>query len=165
MTTIRTMSLIVLILTMSITNAQINNFTNYEAFIEKTPLPYPMSDMTVITFPELFYNDGQGPRMYIVGGCINPYKDTGVVGYQKCYPGQGFCACTTLSDKVFYYLPQSDSFNTSPLAKLPEPRIQHNAASVAQYYFVAGGRDSNGNLLQNVLRQIILLLILVYYYI
>ena len=73
-----------------------DDHTTYEGFHNVATMPYPVSDHTTVVY-DIDFNDEQGPRIYIVGGCIQD---------QDCSAGTTLCYCPTITNKCIYFTPE-----------------------------------------------------------
>lgn len=116
---------------------------NFASFESSVNMPYAMSDMVATTFPEDYFDDGKGPRIYLTGGCVSD---------QSCPDAtdstQGTCFCTQITSSVIYFAPQTKEFHS--VASMPQKRYRHLAARVGRYLFVAGGRNLSDVILPEI---------------
>lgn len=120
-------SFVLISLQLCICENVINNSTNYQAFTDLATMPYKVSDHTATAFPAELFNDGLGPRIYIIGGCVTD---------QVCV--QSNCFCQNSTKKCIYYLPRTDSYKSCE--DMPINRYRHQATRVGNFLYVSGGR-------------------------
>lgn len=120
---------------------------NFTSFVNAVDLPYSVSDMTAVSVPESFFTTNDGPRIYLMGGCISD---------QTCIidpdPAVGiYCQCTAITNRVMYYTPQTNQYHTS-VAPMPVERFRHVAAREGNYIYIAGGRNISDTVIPEVYR-------------
>lgn len=114
-------------------------------------MPVARSDHTVTLFDQVTY-DLNGPRIYIVGGCVADQ----VCSYnQACWStvnaGKNtcvFCACTGITKEAIYFTPETNKYTT--ITPSPTARYRAQAAGVGTKLYVFGGRDLYDTLVQTV---------------
>ncbi len=97
-------------------------------------MPYKVSDMTATILPESIFSDNNGPRIYLLGGCISNQLCTinATTNVQSC-------ACVNITDSCVYFTPQTDTWHTC--AKLLSTRYRHMAARLGNDIYLIGGRE------------------------
>lgn len=119
---------------------------DFASFVSAVDLPYPMSDMTAVTVPESYFTTNDGPRIYLMGGCVSDqtcqYTNNTTKGI--------FCFCTKITGKVIYFTPQTNLYHE--VASMPFPRYRHVAAREGNYIYVAGGRNISDSIIKDVYR-------------
>ena len=73
-----------------------NDDASYVGFHNVATMPYHLSDMTTVIY-DIDFIDQQGPRVYLVGGCIED---------QDCSAGLTKCICPDTTDKCIYFTPE-----------------------------------------------------------
>lgn len=119
---------------------------DFASFVSAVDLPYPMSDMTAVTVPESYFTTNDGPRIYLMGGCVSDQTCV----YSNTTTKEIFCFCTKLTDKVIYFTPQTNLYHE--VASMPFPRYRHVAAREGNYIYVAGGRNISDTIIKDVYR-------------
>ena len=102
----------------------------YKSLQTGLQMPFKVSDMSATLYDKSL--DSNGPRIYIVGGCVAD---------QLCQTSVGInCYCTDITDKCKYFTPDNPSWHDC--ADAPRERYRHSAAIVGDYLYVIGGRDT-----------------------
>ena len=101
----------------------------YKSLQTGLQMPFKVSDMSATLYDKSL--DLNGPRIYIVGGCVADQLCTTAVG-KDCY-------CTDATNKCKYFTPDNPSWHDC--ADAPRDRYRHSAAIVGDYLYVIGGRD------------------------
>lgn len=92
-------------------------------WVERSTMPYPLSDMSATTV---------GDAIYLVGGCVsNQTYDVGAQMY----------LCGEVTAKTMMYHPSTDVW--TELSMAPKQRYRHAAAANGHLLYVFGGRDLN----------------------
>ena len=103
---------------------------SYKSLQTSIQMPYKASDMSATLYDKSL--DSNGPRIYIIGGCVTD---------QVCgKPGGDDCYCTQSTKKCKYFTPENPSWHDC--ADALTDRYRHSAASVGDYLYVIGGRDT-----------------------
>lgn len=131
----------------SATVSTVDSDVDYASFVNSVEMPYGVSDTSAVTVPESFFTTNDGPRIYLLGGCVSD---------QSCSygddPAQGiFCVCMEITDKVMYFTPQTNTYHTD-VAPMPVARYRHVAALEDNYIYVAGGRNVSDHIIEEIYR-------------
>jgi len=121
------------VLTISLASQSTSTDDNvFTGFLSSVDMPYAASDMVATTFEASLFSTGDGPRIYITGGCNSDQTCSTTDSYTSC-------ACTNFTNSMIYFTPETLTYH-SGVANMLRPRYRHMAAAIGDYLYVAGGR-------------------------
>jgi len=117
-----------------------DDFASYVGFHDVATMPFAASDFSADVLEGNLYSDGNGARIYLVGGCTG---DQVCANYIQGGPNNGaVCACADITSGCRYFLPRIGEWRKCAAA--PSKRYRHASAVIGQNLFVIGGRNLEG---------------------
>jgi len=118
-----------------------NDDLDYVGFHTVATMPHKLSDSVAVTFQENIFNDDNGPRIYLTGGCITNQYCTVVNKTDDALS----CMCEGITNATTYFIPEKlEWFHVQSML---QERYRHMSAKVGNYLYVAGGRALNDSLI------------------
>lgn len=116
---------------------------DFVGFHNVATMPFAVSDMTATLL------DSNGPRVYVVGGCISDQQCEPAPWNDPINPDDLFCTCRETTSKCNYFTPDDQMWHTD-CADGTTPRYRHKAAAVQNTLYVAGGRTVEDSIIKTV---------------